>query len=96
MTERIRYQGGPSRAPYRSRQGVRYQTVCSVVKGNVDSYCTYGLQCLTDQEGTWVQMDLIQDVSPSRENVLYLATRFNDLGLSPLHFRDAVMDSLDG
>ena len=46
--------------------------------------------------GTWVQMDVIEDVSPSRENVLFLAERFNTLGLSPLHFRDAVLDSLNG
>ena len=40
-------------------------------------------------------MDVIRDVSPSRENVLVMASRFNDLALSPLHFRDAVLDSLN-
>ena len=47
-------------------------------------------------QGNLVQMDVIEDVSPSRENVLFLAERFNTLGLSPLHFRDAVLDSLNG
>lgn len=61
-----------------------------------EAYCTYGLECLGECRGTWVQMDVIEDVSPSRENVLFLAERFNTLGLSPLHFRDAVLDSLNG
>lgn len=77
-------------------QGVRYQTVCSVVQDSAQGYCTYGLECLADCRGTWVQMDVIEDVSPSRDNVLFLADRFNSLGLSPLHFRDAVLDSIDG
>ena len=73
---------------------VRYQTVCTLVRGAED-YLTYGLQCLDDCRGTWVQMDVIEDVSPSRDNVLHLADRFNDLQLSPLHFRDAVLDSVN-
>lgn len=42
-------------------------------------------------EGIWVQMDVIEDVSHSRESVLHMAERFNALHLSPLHFRDVVM-----
>ena len=76
--------------------GVRYQTVCSRRQDAPEAYCTYGLECLGECRGTWVQMDVIEDVSPSRENVLFLAERFNTLGLSPLHFRDAVLDSLNG
>lgn len=57
--------------------------------------CTYGLECLTDRQGAWVQWDLIEDVSPSRESVLSLAARCNALGLSPLHFRDVVLDSIN-
>lgn len=76
-------------------QQVRYQTVCSMVQDTPETYCTYGLECLGDCAGTWVQMDVIRDVSPSRENVLVMANRFNDLALSPLHFRDAVLDSLN-
>ena len=40
-------------------------------------------------------MDVIEDVSPNRDSVLHLANRFNHLQLSPLHFRDAVLDSVD-
>lgn len=76
-------------------QQVRYQTVCSMVQELPEAYCTYGLECLGDCEGTWVQMDVIKDVSPSRESVLMMANRFNSLSLSPLHFRDAVLDSLN-
>lgn len=39
---------------------------------------------------------VIEDVSPSRDNVLCLASQFNRLGLSPVHFRDAVLDSING
>ena len=100
MTERNGYLGGHNlssdTAQDTQMQGVRYQTVCSVVQDSAQGYCTYGLECLADCRGTWVQMDLIEDVSPSRDNVLFLADRFNSLGLSPLHFRDAVQDSIDG
>lgn len=74
---------------------VRYQAVCSRVKGGTDEYLTYGLQCLGDWKGTWIQMDVIEDVSPSRDNVVRLASRFNALHLSPLHFRDVVLDCVN-
>ena len=75
-----------------TERNVRYQAVCSIVEEG--GYCTYGLQCLEDRLGSWVQLDCIEDVSPSRDSVLQLASRFNDLRLSPLHFRDAVLDSI--
>ena len=78
-----------------SSGAVRYQTVCTEVAGDVQNYFTYGLQCLGGWKGTWVQIDLIEDVSPRREDVLFLATKFNDLHLSPIHFRDAVLDSVN-
>lgn len=74
---------------------VRYQAVCTLVTSGDCGYPIYGLQCLGDREGTWVQMDVIEDVSPNRDSVLHLADRFNRLQLSPLHFRDAVLDSVD-
>ena len=48
--------------------------------------CTYGLECLGECRGTWVQMDVIEDVSPSRENVLFLAERFNTWACPPSIF----------
>ena len=76
----------------KSPAAVRYQAVCSVSREG--GYCTYGLQCMESRKGRWVQLDLIEDVSPSRDSVLKLASRFNDLQLSPLHFRDVVMDTI--
>ena len=35
------------------------------------------------------------DPNGSRESVLSLAARCNALGLSPLHFRDVVLDSIN-
>ena len=75
---------------------VRYQTVCTEVEGDAQNYFTYGLQCLGGWQGTWVQLDVIEDVSPRREDVLCLATKFNMLNMSPIHFRDAVLDSVNG
>lgn len=66
------------------------------VEGDAQNYFTYGLQCLGGWQGTWVQLDVIEDVSPRREDVLCLATKFNMLNLSPIHFRDAVLDSVNG
>lgn len=74
---------------------VRYQAVCTLVSGETESCPTYGLQCLGDWEGTWVQMDVIEDLSPNRDRVLHLADRCNHLQLSPLHFRDVVLDSVN-
>ena len=68
-----------------SVQGVRYQTVCSRRQDAPEDYCTYGLECLGECRGTWVPMDVIEDVSPSRENVLFLAERLH-LGPVPPPF----------
>ena len=92
MTGNRGHSGG--RARTRSA-AVRYQAVCSPVQNDPNGTCTYGLECLTDRQGAWVQWDLIEDVSPSRESVLSLAARCNALGLSPLHFRDVVLDSIN-
>ena len=96
MTERRETWRSETAAAIPPIQAVRYQAVCSPLEDNPEVACTYGLACLGDCQGTWVQMDLIEDVSPSRDNVLHLASCFNRLGLSPLHFRDAVLDSLNG
>ena len=80
MTENRGHSGGRARSP---------------VQNDPNGTCTYGLECLTDRQGAWVQWDLIEDVSPSRESVLSLAARCNALGLSPLHFRDVVLDSIN-
>lgn len=73
---------------------VQYQIVCSQFQTDAQDYLTYGLQCMEFSMGAWVQLDLIEDISVDRDYVLHLAERFNRLQLSPLHFRDAVMDSV--
>ena len=75
-------------------KSVWYRTVCSQVNSDAEDYFTYGLQCMGDCKGVWVQMDVIEDVSPSRDSVLRLADQFNSHQLSHLHFRDAVQDSV--
>lgn len=72
-----------------SPASVRYQAVCSLRE---EGDCTYGLQCLEDRMGCWILLDSIEDISPSRDSVLTLVARFNTLQLSPLHFRDVVLD----
>ena len=74
-----------------TRNEVRYQTVCSRGSGQT---VVYGLECLEDRQGSWVRLDLIEDVSTRGENVLAMAERFTALSLSPVHFRDVVMDRL--
>lgn len=77
------------------RSAVQYQLVCSQFKADDDQiYLTYGLQCMERCMGTWVQLDLLEDISIDRDYVLALAERFTQLQLSPLHFRDAVLDSV--
>lgn len=70
MTENRGHSGRRARA---RSAAVRYQAVCSPVQNDPNGTCTYGLECLTDRQGAWVQWDLIEDVSPSRESVLSLA-----------------------
>lgn len=55
---------------------------------------TCSLQCLCKLSGQWIQLDMIQDISLCGDDVFSLASRFNTLQLSPLHFRDAVLDSV--
>ncbi len=74
---------------------VRYQAICNHIQDETQRYMTYGLQCLGDCMGTWIQIDTIEDISPIRDTVIHLAERFNHLQLSPLHFRDAVLDSVN-
>lgn len=75
--------------------GIHYQVVCFCIKNtSADTYYTYGLQCLCKLSGQWIQLDMIQDISLCGDDVFSLASRFNTLQLSPLHFRDAVLDSV--
>lgn len=76
------------------RASVEYQLVCSQIKTDAQDYVTYGLQCVEQSMDTSVQLDLIEDISVDRAYVLHLAERFTRLQLSPLHFRDAVLDSV--
>ena len=52
---------------------------------------TYGLEC--HSKGRLVQT--IRDVSPNYKKVKRLAKLFTKLRLSPVHFLDAVEDSLE-
>ena len=80
-----------------SVQGVRYQTVCSRRQDAPEAYCTYGLECLGECRGTWVQMDVIEDTLPSRGECSLPGRAAHYLwACPPLHFRDAVLDSLNG
>ena len=88
---------GPMAAPLSGKTGCRihYQVVCFCIKNtSADTYYTYGLQCLCKLSGQWIQLDMIQDISLCGDDVFSLASRFNTLQLSPLHFRDAVLDSV--
>lgn len=74
---------------------VGYQVICSAIhNGETGDYTAYGLQCVCLSEGSWVLMDSLPDISLCRETVIDMATRFNAGRLSPLHFRDTVVDCL--
>lgn len=74
---------------------VRYQVLTSRLEHDDVDYLTYGIQCMGDWEGAWVQMDAVQDISFQREDVVRLTDLFNRLQLSPVHFRDAVLDCVN-
>ncbi len=81
--------------PLLAPDAVRYQMVCSLVEAEGLVSFVYGLQCLGRYGTAWVQMDVVQDLSMNRDYVLYLADRFQQLQLSPLHFRDTVLDAVN-
>ena len=78
-----------------SPRAVRYQILTSHQKLDGVEYLTYGIQCMGDWTGDWVQMDAISDVSFQRESVVHLTELFNRLQLSPVHFREAVLDCVN-
>lgn len=74
---------------------VRYQMVYSHMDDDdIGSYCTYGIQCLCKCSVNWVLIDSLNDVSVHSEMVLRLVSQFTAMQLSPLHFRDVVLDSI--
>ena len=75
----------------KQRTKVRYQTICTRADRQT---VVYGLQCMEACRDTWVPVDVIEDISTAPDNVLHMAERFTALELSPLHFRDAVLDQM--
>lgn len=74
---------------------VRYQIVYSHIDNDIiESYDTYGIQCLCRQSDIWIPIDTIEDISVHSEKIVSLISQFIALQLSPLHFRDAVLDSI--
>ena len=87
----------------KQRTKVRYQTICTRAdrtrlrrsEGRADRQTVvYGLQCMEACRDTWVPVDVIEDISTAPDNVLHMAERFTALELSPLHFRDVVLDQV--
>ncbi|MBR3751826.1 MAG: hypothetical protein IKK50_01690 [Ruminiclostridium sp.] len=78
-----------------SPQAVRYQVLTSHQEMDGVDYLTYGIQCLGNWSGSWVQMDAVEDLSFQRNRVARLTELFNRRQLSPVHFRDAVLDCVN-
>ena len=80
-------------------QGYPVERICPPAGHNVPGPLgpppiTCSIQCLCKLSGQWIQLDMIQDISLCGDDVFSLASRFNTLQLSPLHFRNAVLDSV--
>ena len=73
------------------RLKVRYQAICTRTDQQT---VVYGLQCMRRCQDAWVSVDEIEDISTAQDNVLHMAEQFTALELSPLHFRDAVLDQV--
>ena len=78
-----------------SPQTIRYQVLTSHQELDGVSYLTYGIQCMGSRSDGWVQLDAVKDVSFQRDSAVFLADLFNRLQLSPVHFRDAVLDCVN-
>ena len=75
---------------------VRYQTVCSPVKDNPEVPVPMAWPASQSAKGRGCRRIVLRTSPPAGDNVLCLASQFNRLGLSPVHFRDAVLDSING
>ena len=78
-----------------SPRSVRYQVLTSRLEHDGVDYLTYGIRCMGDQGGHWLQLDAVPDMFFQRENVVHLTDLFNRLQLSPVHFREAVLDCVN-
>ncbi len=76
-------------------RALRYEILTSRLTQDGVDYLTYGIRCMGDREGTWVQLDAVQDISIQREVVADLADLFNRRNLSALHFREVIWDRVN-
>lgn len=74
---------------------VRYEILTSRLTQDGVDYLSYGIRCMGNREGTWVQLDAVQDISFQREVVADLADLFNRRNLSVLHFREVIWDRVN-
>ena len=74
---------------------VRYEILASRLTQDGVDYLSYGIRCMADREGTWIQLDAVLDISFQREVVADLVDLFNRRQLSGLHFREAILDRLN-
>lgn len=73
----------------------RYEILTSRLTQDGVDYLSYGIRCMGNREGTWVQLDAVQDISFQREVVADLADLFNRRNLSVLHFREVIWDRVN-
>ena len=74
---------------------VRYEILTSYQTLEGVEHLTYGIQCMGDWKGQWHPIDSIADISVQRANVVRLTEQFNRLQLSPVHFREVVLDCVN-
>lgn len=72
---------------------MKYQLIESVILVEEERTLSYGIR-LMDEDHPDTEIDCIGDISPDRAFVSRLAEQFNREALAPVHFRDAVEDSL--
>ena len=74
---------------------VRYEILTSRLSQDGVDYLTYGIRCMGDQGGHWLQLDAVPDMFFQRERAAELAELFNRRQLSQIHFREAVLDCVN-
>ncbi len=56
-------------------------------------YVSFGLECITEENGTYIVLASIDDISLNLEKVKGMAKRFTKYQLNPDHLLEAIDDS---
>lgn len=71
-----------------------FVTNCICLSDGAEGIPTFGIRLQATTKGGALETSVVQDISPTKEEVTRLAKKFCDLGVTPCTLKDAVEDYL--